>query len=46
MLCVRVVSEEGEGKRKGHKADDFEQGTWVDGTFANMKEGLPSQVSG
>jgi hypothetical protein len=41
-----VVSVGGEGKCKGSKAVDFEQGTRVDGTFATMKEGLPSQVSG
>ncbi len=33
----------GEGK---HKAVGFQQGSWVNGTFAIMKEGLPSQVSG
>jgi hypothetical protein len=37
---------ESEGKRKGHKAVGFEQGTCVDGTFTTMKKGLPSQVSG
>jgi hypothetical protein len=46
MFCVRVVSAGGEGKCKGCKAVDFEQETRVDGTFATMKEGLPSQVNG
>jgi hypothetical protein len=46
MWCVWVVSAGSEGKCKGCKAVDFEQGTRVDGTFATMKEGLPSQVSG
>ncbi len=46
MLCVWVVSTGGERKRKGRKAVDFEQGTWVAGKFATMKEGLPPQVSG
>ncbi len=46
MSCVRVVSVGGEGKRKGRKAVDFEQATWVDGKFAIMEEGLHSQESG
>jgi hypothetical protein len=47
MLCVREVRGGGvEGKHKGRKAVGFERGTRVNGTFATMKEGLPSQVSG
>jgi hypothetical protein len=42
----RVWGGESEGKRKGHKAVGFEQGTCVDGRFTTMKKGLPSQVIG
>ncbi len=36
----------GEGKCNGRNAVGFEEGAWVDGKFATMKKGLPSQVSG
>ncbi len=46
MLCMQVSGAGGAEKHKGPKAVGFEQGTCVDGKFAAMKEGLPSQVSG